>query len=276
MSPSYIVNCTKYYSVTLNTTYLTVTPNLPKRKFPSNRAPSKYKCPPYRRNSRIIQAGLAHTWKSFITLSFDDSHYNNCDYDFIQCQFRHLMNKKIPRKVEKSFKYLGVLEHGTSHTHRAHYHILTDLDISEKIFETRTDKYGRPHLHLPIWTSGFTDVQPLDGSRFCVFYLIKYLGKSGKRTPPGKRELFMSRGLYKPKKIVLDALDLQILLNTLKAEKTYQNMSTEIYNTPINLQKLCYNISGDVSDNQKAVTGQLPFDFYMLTNKKQSDKIQQV
>lgn len=261
MPQTYIVNHTKYYTVILNTNYLTVTPNLPKRKFFTQRSPSKFKCPPYRRNTRIIQAGLAHTWKSFITLSFDDFHYNNCDYDLIQRQFRYLMNKKIPRKVGKSFKYLGVLEHGTSHTHRAHYHILTDLDISEKIFETRTDKYGRKHLYLPIWTSGFTDVQPLDGSIFCVFYLIKYLGKSGKRTPPGKREVFMSRGLFKQKKIVLNALDLEILLKTLKAEKTYQNKSTQIYSSPINLQNECYNIQSGISINQGAITGQLPLDF---------------
>lgn len=255
-----------YYSVTIKTDIITVLPLVRTKQKKHNISPSKYKCSPYRRNARIIQAGIAHEWKTFITLTFNDEHYFDRDYQKLQKQFRYLMNKKLPRAVKRPIKYIAVLEHGTR-THRAHYHLLTDLSIQSPVFVTRRETPSGPHRppgkssrvykHLAIWSAGFSDVRKLDGSQYSIYYLIKYLGKSGKRTPPGKREVFFSRGLYKPKKIVLDALQIEELLRLTGSEKIYTNHSCDIYKSPCNLQKLCYNNNDGESRKRGEKAGQL-------------------
>lgn len=215
----------QYYTITAHTSYLTVSPYVIRQKYRTTRRPPSHKVSEQKRNSHLLQLGKSARWKTFITLTFDDQHYSHCDYENIQAQFRYLFNKLLPRHLHRSIKYLAVLEHGTRHG-RAHYHVLTDIDFDESIFKR--------YLHfsrkvLPLWKGGYSDVARLDESDKCIYYLMKYLGKTGIRTPVGKREIFTSRKLSQTIKLVLNVKQTLSLLKKLDATELFDALGYKIF-----------------------------------------------
>lgn len=150
---------------------------------------------------------------------------DDIDYDYLQSQFRYLFNKVLPRALGFKFKYLAVLEHGLKNG-RAHYHVLTDIPFDNPIFKHYLNKSRKI---LPLWQGGYSDVAKLDRSNKCIFYLLKYLGKAGYRTPIGKREIFASRGLCKVFTYVLTVNQTLSLLKKLQAILYYDDENKSIY-----------------------------------------------
>lgn len=230
----------KYYKLTCHTTYVAVSTYVgTKKKINSIVSSAKIKTPVEKRNRKIYQLGKAHTWRTFISLTFDDDHYCYRDYDRIQAQFRYLMNKQLPRKLGRPIKYLAVLEHGSKNG-RAHYHLLTDIDYDEDIFVSYKKKNRKI---MPLWQGGYSDVAKLDGSDRTIHYLMKYLGKEGRRTPVGKREVFTSQKLAQIKEFVLSYKDTLRFLKYISAQLLFDTESYRIYISDCIPQKLWYNIA---------------------------------
>lgn len=243
----------RYYQITAHTSYLSVSPYLVRQKYRTYRRPPTKKVSEKKRNSHLLQLGKSAQWKTFITLTFNDEHYCDRDYQEIQKQFRYLFNKLLPRALKRKIKYLAVLEHGSENA-RAHYHVLTDIDFDASIF--------KHHLHfrkkiMPLWKGGFSDVSKLDGSNYCIYYLMKYLGKTGVRTPIGKREIFTSKHLAQKVKLVLTSSQTQKLLKKLGATLLYDTDSYQVYVSDLIPQFLWYNILGNFQ--QRGQQLQLPF-----------------
>lgn len=185
-------------------TYISVTPNYYDSNLfnkppysPTKRVgESKNKITFHKRNSRIIQLGHGANWKTFLTLTLASDYYWD-NYDDIQKQFRAFI-KSLYYRVGK-IKYLAVLEHGEK-TSRVHYHMLTDIDFDNKIFDYSKNyqKSGKTDRKIcNLWQYGWSDVVQVHNENCnAVFYMCKYLRKTkGVRTPIGKREVFSSKGL---------------------------------------------------------------------------------
>lgn len=193
-----IYTATPWASVTVHPSYIVVKPlyNLlpPNQPLNSNSLPKK--TPIELRNKRLRELGYSyHGWKTFITLTFAPYYYGNDlipeIYDEVQNKFRKFV--KYLKKTDKNFIYLAVLEHGGRYG-RIHYHMLTNLDIEEPKFSTYKHKYKKI---FPLWKYGYSDVVSMYHTKGAVGYLLKYVGKNGKRTPVGKREIFHSNEIGK-------------------------------------------------------------------------------
>jgi len=196
------------YLVTIHNTYITVLEDYinpqvrVKFKRRVNPVNIKYikpseKIPFSRRNSRILQLGNRAIWSTFITLTFSPEYYID-DTKELQKQFRAFIKHLyyfLPDDFE--LKYLAVLEFGELNG-RVHYHMLTNIPYDHEIFSYNDRSDRKVCWH---WKSGWSDVVDVVDTK-AVHYLMKYVSKEdGMRTPIGKREVFCSRGLYKPVKI---------------------------------------------------------------------------
>ena len=196
------------YLVTIHNTYITVTKNhinknvkINKKRRVNPQNP-KYLTPPEKidisiRNKKILQLGYGHIWKTFLTLTFSPEYYID-DTKELQKYFRAFIKHLYYIKNKKTFKYLAVLEYGELNN-RVHYHILTDIDINDEIFDYNQRPDRKVCWH---WKNGYSDVVEVSQEYNAVHYMMKYIQKpDGERTPIGKREVFHSHGLYKAVKI---------------------------------------------------------------------------
>lgn len=193
-----IYTATPWSSVTIHPSYIVVKPlyNLLPPNKPSQSSSTPKKTPIEIRNKRLRELGFSYDgWKTFITLTFAPYHYGveltTQTYDAVQYKFRNFV--KYLKKTDKNFIYLAVLEHGGRYG-RIHYHMLTNLDFEDKKFVKFKHKYKKI---MPMWKYGFSDVVSMYHTKGAVGYLLKYVGKNGKRTPVGKREIFHSNEIGK-------------------------------------------------------------------------------
>lgn len=109
-------------------------------------------------------------WKTFITLTFEENIENIKEANK---RFRHFINKI--HRVEKNFKYLGIIEFQKRGA--VHYHVLTNIDINDKRF-IYAQEDNKKYKHIKYWIDGFTKVDNIQGDiKKIVGYISKYMTK---------------------------------------------------------------------------------------------------
>lgn len=168
---------------------------------------------------RLAKANYQY-WKTFITLTFEKNITNIKDANK---RFRHFVNKI--HRVEKDFKYLGVIEFQKRGA--VHYHIFTNIDINDKrfIYEQEDNKKFK---HIKYWIDGFTKVQSVsEDIKKIVGYISKYMTKDIDNRLFNSHRYFYSRNLIKPITNYIDSSNtkhLEFLTNLLANKKViYEN-----------------------------------------------------
>ena len=166
----------------------------------------------------------------FITLTFREKE----DYTTSKKHLNNFFNKL--RKVQKSLKYIWILEFGTKNK-RIHYHVLTNIKIPAKIIFAGTNKKKSvTHKRFEnvfaqkFWKQGFVDIRRLDknSNSNVALYVSCYITKDLlNQTLNGYRIYgYSKKTLKKPIiKTMYEDIPIEELLEDLKMfyEITYTN-----------------------------------------------------
>ncbi len=164
-----------------------------------------------RTKNTIYNIARSHSWKWFVTFTFNRTKTDASDFKEIMRKMSRNMNNTQQRKCP-NLKYIVVPE---LHMDKTNYHfhgLFAGCDELQFVFSGKFDrKSGRPIFNIPNWSWGFSTATLVDDCAAASSYICKYITKETEHYLFGQRRYLSNASKTEPEKHFVSNTKMEIV-----------------------------------------------------------------